>query len=83
MDAHHRVHHRWRRGRLAIFLTIAFAGILPPAALATTIFSQWFFKVTYEVLATPLTYLVVGALKRAENEDYFDRGTNFNPVSLG
>ncbi|RPJ36785.1 MAG: VUT family protein, partial [Chloroflexi bacterium] len=63
----------------AIFLTIAFAGILPPAALATTILSQWFFKVTYEVLATPLTYLVVGALKRSENEDYFDRGTNFNP----
>jgi uncharacterized integral membrane protein (TIGR00697 family) len=66
----------------AIFLTLAFLGILPTAALVTAIFSQWFFKVTYEVLATPLTYLVVNTLKRAEGEDYFDVHTDFNPVSL-
>jgi hypothetical protein len=28
---------------------------------------------------TPVTYLVVNALKRVENEDYYDRETNFNP----
>ncbi|GAP12729.1 conserved hypothetical integral membrane protein [Longilinea arvoryzae] len=66
----------------AIFITIAFAGILPTGALLTTILSQWLFKVSYEVLATPLTYLVVNFLKKKENEDYFDRDTNFSPVSF-
>ncbi|HEX9019342.1 MAG TPA: queuosine precursor transporter [Anaerolineaceae bacterium] len=66
----------------AIFLTVAFIGILPTAGLVTTILSQWLFKVAYEVLATPLTYVVVNWLKRAENEDYFDRNTDFNPIAL-
>jgi hypothetical protein len=63
-----------------VFMTAAFAGILPNAALAGAILSQWLVKSAYEALATPLTYLVVNFLKRAENEDYFDRGTDFNPV---
>ncbi len=63
-----------------VFITAAFAGILPNAALAGAILSQWLVKSAYEALATPLTYLVVNFLKRAENEDYFDRGTDFNPV---
>jgi uncharacterized integral membrane protein (TIGR00697 family) len=66
----------------AIFISIAFWSILQGPALVTTIFSQWLFKVTYEVLATPLTYLVVNFLKKKENEDYFDRDTNFNPVTF-
>lgn len=66
----------------AIFISLAFVGILPTSALLTTILSQWLFKVSYEVLATPLTYLAVNTLKRKENEDYFDRDTNFNPVSF-
>ena len=37
-------------------------------------------KSAYEALATPLTYLVVNYLKRVEQEDYYDRGTNFNPI---
>ena len=40
-------------------------------------------KVLWEILATPLTYRIVAALKRAENEDYYDRGTKFTPFSLG
>ncbi len=63
----------------AIFISIAFWGILMPGNIGLTILSQWAFKVVYETLATPLTYLVVNALKKAEQEDYFDRGTNFNP----
>lgn len=46
------------------------------------IYSGYLFKVVYEVLATPLTYLVVNALKRAEGIDFFDRSTNFNPFRL-
>lgn len=66
----------------AIFLTIAFINIFSPADLGKAILSQWSFKVAYETLATPLTYLIVGWLKRAEQVDTFDRDTNFNPVKF-
>ncbi len=66
----------------AVFITVAFFGILSTNQLGVTVLSQWLFKVVYEVLATPLTYLVVNALKRAENEDYFDTNTDYNPISI-
>jgi queuosine precursor transporter len=66
----------------AVFITIAFTGIFDPAGLGTAILSQWFFKVVYETLATPVTYWIVNALKRVENVDYFDRDTNFSPINL-
>jgi uncharacterized integral membrane protein (TIGR00697 family) len=65
----------------AVFITLAFAGIIPTGGLIQAILSQWFIKTAYETLATPLTYLVVNALKKAESEDYFDRDTNFNPFA--
>ena len=65
-----------------IFISIAFYGIFSPADLRTAILSQWTFKVAYEILATPLTYLVVGWLKRHEEVDFYDRDTNFNPVKF-
>lgn len=40
-------------------------------------------KVAYEELATPVTYVVVGWLKRSEGVDAFDRHENFNPFHLG
>jgi len=66
----------------AVFITIAFWGVFPGYALVQAILSQWLFKVTYEVLATPLTYWVVNALKKSEHEDYYDRETDFNPVTF-
>ena len=39
-------------------------------------------KCGWEILATPLTYAVVGALKRAERQDYFDVQTNFSPFAV-
>jgi uncharacterized integral membrane protein (TIGR00697 family) len=63
-----------------VFITIAFWGIFPGSEIATAIVSQWLFKVAFEILATPFTYLVVNALKRAEGVDHFDRDTDFNPV---
>ncbi len=65
----------------AIFITIAFLGIFSGGALVKTIISQWLFKVAYETIATPLTYAVVNHLKRVENEDFYDIGTNFSPVT--
>ena len=53
----------------------------PLGVMAQLIVSGYLFKVTYEVLATPLTYWVVNFLKREEGVDYFDRRTNFNPFA--
>jgi uncharacterized integral membrane protein (TIGR00697 family) len=66
----------------AVFITLAFAGILPTAALAAAVVSQWAFKTLYEAAATPLTYFVIGRLKRLEGLDPFDRDLRFNPLPL-
>jgi uncharacterized integral membrane protein (TIGR00697 family) len=83
--------HLWMRtigstivGQLAdtgIFVLLAFWGIIPLQELWKVIVSQWLIKSAYEAAVTPLTYLVVGYLKRAENEDHYDRRTNFNPLA--
>ena len=84
--------HLWLRtiastlvGQLAdsgIFILAAFVGVLPTEALGQLVITQWLFKSAYEAIATPLTYAVVNFLKRVENEDYYDRETNFNPVAF-
>lgn len=66
----------------AIFISIAFTGIFTGADLRTAILSQWMIKVAFETLATPFTYLMVNALKRAEGIDVFDTDTNFSPLSM-
>lgn len=66
----------------AVFISVAFFGVIPAAGLSAAILSQWLFKAAYEALATPLTYLVVNWLKKVENQDYYDRETDFNPISL-
>jgi uncharacterized integral membrane protein (TIGR00697 family) len=66
----------------ALFYTVAFGGLWPTAELLTVTTTQYVLKSAWEVLATPLTYWMVGFLKRAEREDYYDRGTNFTPFSL-
>jgi len=65
-----------------LFVVIAFYGIFPGSLLVKTIFSGYIFKVLYEILATPLTYLLVNKLKRVEELDVYDKGTNFNPFIL-
>ena len=79
MDPHDWLDHYRRRRGSAIFITLAFIGIIPNGGLIQSILSQWFIKVAYETVATPFTYLIVNALKRAECEDYFDHDTDFNP----
>jgi hypothetical protein len=66
----------------ALFYTIAFYGTWETRHLVAVTLAQYGFKVLWETLATPLTYWVVGFLKRAENEDFYDRDTNFTPFSL-
>jgi len=68
----------------ALFYPLAFygSGIIPNDKLPAIMAAQFVLKVAVEVLFTPLTYKIVGALKRAENEDVYDRNTNFNPFTL-
>ncbi|HEY6452674.1 MAG TPA: queuosine precursor transporter [Steroidobacteraceae bacterium] len=65
-----------------LFYTLAFYGLWDNGQLAAVTLAQYVFKSGWEILMTPVTYRVVGFLKRAEHEDYFDRHTNFTPFSL-
>ena len=65
-----------------IFYPIAFYGVWETSTLLAVVAFNWMFKVSIEVLFTPVTYAVVGFLKRAEQEDYFDEGTDFTPFSI-
>ncbi|WP_375392716.1 queuosine precursor transporter [uncultured Sphingomonas sp.] len=64
-----------------IFYPLAFYGLpdWPTAALVAVMLSQFVLKVGWEAVLTPVTYAVVGFLKRAEGVDVFDRGTDFSP----
>ena len=62
-----------------IFFPVALYGILPDGLLVSIMLTNYVIKCGWEILATPLTYTVVGALKRAEGQDYFDDQTNFSP----
>ena len=66
----------------AVFITIAFLGVLPSSQMLTAVVTQWLIKVIYEIAATPLTYFIVGRLKRAEGVDVYDRATNFTPFKF-
>jgi uncharacterized integral membrane protein (TIGR00697 family) len=66
-----------------VFYPLAFLGVWDTKMVFVVMASNYSLKVLWEVLATPLTYRVVAALKRAENEDYYDRDTNFTPFTLG
>lgn len=65
-----------------IFASIAFYGTMPFSALVSLILSIYIFKVAYEILATPITYVIVNRLKRAEGIDVYDRGISYNPFHL-
>jgi len=66
-----------------IFYPLAFYGLAdwPVDAMLEVMLSQFVLKVTWEVVLTPVTYAVVGWLKRREGIEVFDVGTNFTPFS--
>lgn len=65
-----------------IVLSIASFGEPWNAMLFTIILYHWLAKITYEALATPLTYRIVNYLKKKEGIDTYDYKTNFNPLLL-
>jgi hypothetical protein len=69
----------------AIFFPVAFwdSGIVPNEAILGIALTEYVMKVLIEAGLTPWTYAVVGALKRAEHEDFYDRETDFSPFRAG
>jgi len=65
-----------------IFYPIAFYGFWPNDLLITVMITNYVLKVSWEVVATPITYKVIGFLKRKEHEDYYDKDTDFTPFSI-
>lgn len=66
-----------------IFMLVAsLAGVFPWEIFFNLTLTNYLFKVAIETLMTPVTYAVVAWLKRAEQVDFYDRGTNFNPFRV-
>jgi hypothetical protein len=66
-----------------VFVLIAtLFGVFPPILIVSLILTNYIFKVSVEVIMTPLTYRIVNFLKKAEEEDYYDYDTDFNPFKL-
>jgi len=67
-----------------LYYPLAFnnSGIIPNDKLPVIMLAQLTIKVGVEVVFTPVTYIIVSWLERAEQEDYYDRDTNFNPFAL-
>jgi uncharacterized integral membrane protein (TIGR00697 family) len=68
----------------SLFYPLAFydTGIIPNEILPAVMLAQFISKVGVEVVLTPVTYKIVGFLKRVEHVDYYDRDTNFTPFSI-
>lgn len=67
-----------------LFVLIAtWLGVFPWSIALSLIVANYIFKVAIEVGFTPITYVIVNRLKKAEHEDYYDRDTDFNPFRLG
>lgn len=65
----------------AIFYPVAFLGTWTTQAVLTVMVTNWAMKVLWEVVLTPVTYAVVGTLKKREGVDVFDTDTNFSPFA--
>ncbi|HEX7872488.1 MAG TPA: queuosine precursor transporter [Sphingobium sp.] len=62
-----------------IFYPLAFFGIWSTGQIFTVLLTNWLLKVLWEAALTPVTYVVVGWLKKREGLDIYDENTNFSP----
>jgi uncharacterized integral membrane protein (TIGR00697 family) len=65
-----------------VFCSVAFYGVLPQPVFWAVLVSNYIFKCTVEIVFTPLTYLIVGFLKRKEKVDVYDYGVKYNPFQI-
>ncbi len=63
-----------------IFITGTFAGLMDLKDLFFLILAQYIFKVVYEIIATPLTYLAVFKIKKIEKIDTYDYSEKYSPI---
>jgi uncharacterized integral membrane protein (TIGR00697 family) len=66
-----------------IFVLVAFAGAYGTPVLIAMILSNYLFKCSIEAAFTPVTYKVVGFVKRSEGADVYDEGVSYNPLPSG
>ncbi len=60
-----------------IFIVISFWGTMENSVLLQMILFQYLFKVCYEVILTPVTYVFVGWLKKKEEIDVYDHDVKY------
>ena len=65
-----------------VFYPVAFLGVWDRNLVVQVMISNYIIKVAWEALVTPVTYKIVGCLKSAQQEDYYDHKTNFTPFSI-
>lgn len=65
-----------------IFITIAFLGTMPIAMLGSMMIAQYLWKVSYEIVITPITYSLVNWIKQKEQVDVYDTEISYNPFSM-
>jgi len=65
-----------------VFYPVAFLGVWTTTQVITVMITNYILKVLWEAFLTPVTYQVVGALKRAEGVDVYDEQTDFTPFSV-
>ncbi|MGB4415436.1 MAG: queuosine precursor transporter [Paludibacter sp.] len=65
-----------------VFFTLAFSGIIPTSALITLILTQTAMKTGYEILALPLTNVLIKWVKKKEEVDVYDKGISYNPLNI-
>jgi len=66
-----------------LFIGLSFAGSVPYGVLFQIMIAQYAFKVAYETILTPVTYIVVRRIKKIEGIDTFDTGVAYNPFGIG
>jgi len=66
----------------AVFIAVAsLFGVFPWESFTSLVLTNYLFKCAVEALMTPVTYWIINRLKKAESEDFYDRGTDFNPFA--
>jgi hypothetical protein len=65
-----------------IFFPIAFGGVIPVSGLLRLMAAQIVLKTLYEIVALPVTIVVVRRLKRVEGSDVYDDGISYNVLNI-
>jgi len=65
-----------------VFFIIAFSGVIPFNDLWMLILTQTGMKTVYEIIALPITNILVKWVKKKEQVDVFDYSISYNPLKI-